>query len=155
MSDRIAVMFEGGMAQLDEAEALYRRPASRRVAEFIGTMNLLPATVEGGTAEVAGLGGVPVAEMGHVSDGEGTVAVGMRPESWTLLAPSDPAPPRVTEGTVAEVVYYGDMTYYDVALPGAERPVRVSMRNLFGREVLDLGAPARLGWSPGAMVLFR
>ncbi|MBM2576766.1 ABC transporter ATP-binding protein [Jannaschia sp. Os4] len=155
MSDRIAVMFEGGLAQVDEAEALYRRPASRRVAEFIGTMNVLPATVAGDTVDVAGLGPVPLSEIGHAAEGGGTVAVGMRPESWTLLAPGDPAPPRATDGTVAEVVYYGDMTYYDVALPGAERPVRVSMRNLFGSDVLEIGAPARLGWSPGAMVLFR
>ena len=47
MSDRIAVMFEGGIAQLDDPETLYRRPASRRVAEFIGMMNFLPAQVTG------------------------------------------------------------------------------------------------------------
>ena len=42
MSDRIAVMFEGGIAQLDEPETLYARPSSRRVADFIGVMNFLP-----------------------------------------------------------------------------------------------------------------
>jgi spermidine/putrescine transport system ATP-binding protein len=45
MSDRIAVMFEGSIAQLDDPETLYRRPSSRRVAEFIGMMNFLPAQV--------------------------------------------------------------------------------------------------------------
>jgi spermidine/putrescine transport system ATP-binding protein len=63
MSDRIAVMFEGAIAQLDDPETLYRRPSSRRVAEFIGMMNFLPAqvtSVAGGQieAEVAGLGRV-------------------------------------------------------------------------------------------------
>ncbi|MDO5528456.1 MAG: ABC transporter ATP-binding protein, partial [Paracoccus sp. (in: a-proteobacteria)] len=43
MSDRIAVMFEGEIAQLDYPEALYSRPATRRVADFIGVMNFLPA----------------------------------------------------------------------------------------------------------------
>ncbi|MEM7489351.1 MAG: TOBE domain-containing protein, partial [Pseudomonadota bacterium] len=62
---------------------------------------------------------------------------------------------REASGTIDEVVYYGDMTYYDVALDGAPAPVRVSMRNVFGRPVLDRGDTARLAWSPGAMILFR
>jgi spermidine/putrescine transport system ATP-binding protein len=60
MSDRIAVMFEGQIAQMDDPETLYRRPKTRAVAEFIGVMNFLPATVastDGGIeVEVAGLG---------------------------------------------------------------------------------------------------
>ena len=43
MSDRIAVMFEGRIAQMASPEELYRRPATKRVASFIGVMNLLPA----------------------------------------------------------------------------------------------------------------
>ena len=57
--------------------------------------------------------------------------------------------------TVEEVVYYGDMTYYDVKLDGAQTAMRLSMRNVPGRPVLDIGTRARVGWSPGAMVLFR
>ena len=49
MSDRIAVMFDGGIAQLDDPEVLYRRPKDRRVAEFIGVMNFV-----GGTASARG-----------------------------------------------------------------------------------------------------
>ena len=152
MSDRIAVMFEGEIAQLDEAEALYRRPTDRRVAGFIGMMNVLPATVGDTEAEVAGLGRVALADVHHVA--RGAPGAGVRPEGWTLLADGQTAP-RVAEGTVAEVVYYGDMTYYDVALPGLEKPVQVSMRNVFDRAVLERGAPVRLGWAPGAMVVFR
>ncbi len=44
MSDRIAVMFEGSIGQLDDPETLYRRPNSRRVADFIGKMNFLGGT---------------------------------------------------------------------------------------------------------------
>ncbi|NKB15916.1 MAG: ABC transporter ATP-binding protein, partial [Sphingomonadales bacterium] len=55
MSDRIAVMFEGEIAQLADPETLYRRPASKKVADFIGTMNFLPAKIvseAGGRVEV-------------------------------------------------------------------------------------------------------
>jgi spermidine/putrescine transport system ATP-binding protein len=47
------------------------------------------------------------------------------------------------------------MTYYDVLLDGTSAPVRLSMRNVFGRPVLDIGTRTRVGWSPGALVLFR
>jgi spermidine/putrescine transport system ATP-binding protein len=159
MSDRIAVMFEGGIAQLDEAEALYKRPASRRVAEFIGSMNFLPARVLGEAGgrirvEAAGLGEMELSRAQCVP-GAGETDVGLRPETATLLFEGQAAPDREAAGEIAEVVYYGDMTYYDVRLDGAERPVRVSMRNVFGREVPEVGARARLAWSPGAMLLFR
>ena len=45
MSDRIAVMFDGEIAQLADPETLYRRPNSKKVADFIVTMNFLPAKI--------------------------------------------------------------------------------------------------------------
>ena len=162
MSDRIAVMFEGEIAQLDDPETLYRRPRSRRVAEFIGMMNFLPARVTGeanGTVavEVAGLGR---AELEGAQCPNGTAGgtggeVGVRPESLTVLFEGQGAEGgREAEGTVREVVYYGDMTYYDILLDGAPSPVRVSMRNVPGRRVLEFGARARLAWDPRSMMLF-
>ena len=53
------------------------------------------------------------------------------------------------------------MTYYDLRLDGAARldgtarPVRISMRNVFGRDVQSVGTRTRLAWSPGSLVLFR
>ena len=47
MSDRIAVMNEGLVAQVGRPEDLYDRPSSRFVASFIGESNFLPAIVRG------------------------------------------------------------------------------------------------------------
>ena len=161
MSDRIAVMFEGEIAQLADPETLYRRPASRRVADFIGVMNFLPANVlgEGGghvQLDVAGLGPVEVTdEQASAKPTGGAAAVGFRPETLTILYEGQKAQDRESPGVIDEVVYYGDMTYYDVKLEGVETPVRISMRNVFGRPVLDVGTQTRVAWSPGALVLFR
>ncbi|PWE34243.1 Fe3+/spermidine/putrescine ABC transporter ATP-binding protein [Maritimibacter sp. 55A14] len=161
MSDRIAVMFDGGIAQLDSPQVLYRRPVSRRVAEFIGVMNFLDASVGGNGADglevdVAGLGRVALdpAQCPEGRSGTSTV-VGLRPETMTILFDTSEKAARVAEGSVSEVVYFGDMTYYDVTLDGVAAPVTISMRNLPGRPVLDRGARARVGWDAGAMVLFR
>lgn len=160
MSDRIAVMFEGEIAQLADPETLYRRPNSRKVADFIGTMNFLPAKVlsEGADAveiDAAGFGRIHI-EARQVMGGataEGAT-VGFRPETLTILYDGSPATDRESMATIEEVVYFGDMTYYDVKIDGSEATVRISMRNVFGRPVLDRGARARVGWSPGALVLF-
>jgi spermidine/putrescine transport system ATP-binding protein len=160
MSDRIAVMFEGGIAQLDDPEILYRRPASRRVAEFIGMMNFLPArvgAVQGDRveAEIAGLGQAEL-DMVQCPAGAapGQAAVGLRPESLTILFEQDGNGARRVEGRVAEVTYYGDMTYYDVALEGAPSTVSVSARNMPGRRVLERGERTMLAWDPRALTLF-
>ena len=81
--------------------------------------------------------------------------VGFRPETLTLLFEGQTAPDRESMATVEEVVYYGDMTYYDVRIDGATDISRLSMRNVFGRPVLDIGTRTRVAWSPGALVLFR
>jgi spermidine/putrescine transport system ATP-binding protein len=66
MSDRIAVMFEGEIAQLDDPETLYRRPKTRKVADFIGVMNFLPATV---VSEAAGKVQIDVQGFGRAEIG--------------------------------------------------------------------------------------
>jgi spermidine/putrescine transport system ATP-binding protein len=162
MSDRIAVMFEGQIAQLADPETLYRRPASRKVADFIGTMNFLPAQIlneEGGQVQVEAQGfGPMVLNADQVMSAEGNAggaSVGFRPETLTILFEGQTATDRESEAVVEEVVYYGDMTYYDMRLNGCDTPVRLSMRNVFGRPVLEIGTKTRVAWAPGALVLFR
>lgn len=160
MSDRIAVMFDGQIAQLADPETLYRRPATRQVANFIGLMNFLPAEIlseAGDKVEVAaqGFGNLTLnADQVMTASEEGAV-IGFRPETLTILFEGQTSADRETPATVEEVVYYGDMTYYDVKLDGCDQTVRLSMRNVFGRPVLDIGTKTRVAWSAGALVLFR
>ena len=160
MSDRIAVMFEGEIAQLADPQTLYRRPVSRKVGEFIGVMNILPCEVRienGREIEVAipGLGEARIEpEQAPGGFHTGAASIGIRPETMTILFEGDPPTARVTEGEVSEVTYYGDMTYYDIRLDGVERPLTLSMKNIMGREVLERGDRARVGWDARSLVLF-
>ncbi len=161
MSDRIAVMFDGQIAQLADPETLYRRPNSKQVADFIGTMNFLPAQIlaeaEGRVeVEAQGFGRISLtADQVSVAPAGANPAIGFRPETLTILFDGQQPQDRESMATVEEVVYYGDMTYYDIKLDGTTAPMRLSMRNVFGRPVLDIGTRARVAWSPGALVLFR
>ena len=157
MSDRVAVMFEGEIAQLATPQELYDRPATRKVASFIGQMTFLPAEVSGGRIEVAGLGACDAA-VARMPGGavEGRAEAGLRPEALTVLGSGDGAGAlNVAEGRVADRAYYGDMTYYYVDLPGSgAKHLTVSMKNIPGREVLEVGDAARVGWDPRALIVF-
>ncbi|QQA44628.1 ABC transporter ATP-binding protein [Pelagovum pacificum] len=158
MSDRIAVMFEGAIGQLGDPESLYRRPNSRRVAGFIGMMNFLDGRVGSAgptiAVDVRGLGRAEVpAEQAPGGVAEGDVTIGIRPETLSILFEGEQSERRVVDGVVDEVVYYGDMTYYDVRVDGLDQPLNISMKNLIGRPVLDVGTPTRIAWDERSLVL--
>jgi ABC-type sugar transport system ATPase subunit len=77
LADRVLVLDRGSIQQIGAPELLYRMPANRFVASFIGSpsMNFFDAVVDGGSVRL-GNGGVhlPV-------DRAGTVTVGIRPEA--------------------------------------------------------------------------
>ncbi|WP_377512163.1 ABC transporter ATP-binding protein [Octadecabacter sp. R77987] len=162
MSDRIAVMFEGEIAQLATPEELYRRPATQRVASFIGVMNFLAARLvtssdQGLTLEIAALGHVtlPHAAVPNGMNPTQIAKVGIRPEMLTLLFdPADKAENEVG-AVVASSDYYGDMTYYSVLLPQQDTPVTISMRNTAGRSIAAPGSAVRVGWGAESVVLFE
>ena len=98
MSDRIAVMNFGRIEQLDEPRAMYDRPATPFVADFIGDMNHLEGTLR----EHAGESWTLDAGAGVVLQGERVVAdaevgtevrAGIRPEQITLHAPGSGGEP--------------------------------------------------------------
>jgi len=162
MSDRIAVMFEGEIAQLASPEELYRRPRTKRVASFIGVMNFLPAGFvakddSGVTVEIAALGKVTLRleSIPTTLDPATIDTVGVRPEMFTILSDGREPAERSTPGTVVGTVYYGDMTYYTVQLAGGVEPVTISMRNTAGRSVLPSGSPVTVGWGAESVVLFE
>jgi iron(III) transport system ATP-binding protein len=108
LSDRVAVMENGRFVQVGTAREVYGAPANRRIAEFIGSMNLVPATLRGSDA-----GGVRVdtplgsfvlpARRGEPAGGP--LSLGFRPEN-VQLGPGEAA--ARLSGTVEGVMYYGD-----------------------------------------------
>ncbi|PZX18473.1 spermidine/putrescine transport system ATP-binding protein [Palleronia aestuarii] len=155
MSDRIAVMFDGRIAQVAAPGELYLRPASRRVAQFIGMMSFLPARLRGREIEVDGFGRTDVSERqapGGLKDGP--AEVGIRPEMMSLLSEPPSQGQRAASGRVSEVTYYGDMSYYAVMLDGTDRTVTVSMKNLPGGVTAERGEAVTVSWDPGSLMIF-
>ena len=56
---------------------------------------------------------------------------------------------------VTSVDYYGDMTFYSVAIPKSNDQVSVCMRNTVGRHVYQIDDEITIGWSNASMVILR
>lgn len=156
MSDRIAVMFNGDIAQCDTPEQIYQHPKSRAVAEFIGGMNFLDArmTARNGktvTVDAACFGRVEI-ENPHGQDFASNITVGVRPERLTLLIDDNDRAEHEMSGQIVDASYYGDMTYYSISVDGRDEPITVSMRNTVGRRILASQESVRIGWGPESLV---
>ena len=84
MADRVGVMSQGRLQQLDTPQELYAHPRNAFVADFVGLMNRVPTEVADGRAVVLGVGVGTV--DGSITAGRGTALV--RPEQ--LLVRPDP-----------------------------------------------------------------
>ena len=89
MSDRIAVMSQGRIEQTGTPEQIYAQPSSIFVAGFIGSANLLPATVVGTAADRVSVrvGGGALADsplLGRTFASGQKVTVMLRPERISL-----------------------------------------------------------------------
>ena len=126
MSDRIALMNKGAIAQVGTAEDLYERPTSRFVAEFIGESNVIEGhTTEPG--EFVAKGGVRF-PLPRVPDRHATLMV-VRPEKFSFTA--SPDAPGALPGMVVGRVYVGDCTRYLVEVAeGLRLVVKVQNRRL-------------------------
>jgi spermidine/putrescine transport system ATP-binding protein len=147
MSDRIAVMNGGRIEQLGTPEELYDRPASRFVAGFIGTTNLLSGTVvarEGGVTTVRlAQGELTGTTMNGLAAGQ-PVELCIRPEAITLRPAAGEAPGALT-GTVEQAAFLGTTIQYLVRTAGGE-PLTVLAPKAGGR--LPVGADVAVSWSP-------
>ncbi|HEV3241210.1 MAG TPA: ABC transporter ATP-binding protein [Casimicrobiaceae bacterium] len=156
LSHRIAVMNKGRVEQLDEPSKIYSFPKTRFVADFIGQCNLFSGPVAAGgygvvTLDVPALGPVRVATASKLPPGSpGTIA--LRPEKIRIQAdaPID-TPDNHYRGTVADLLYMGDVTVYKVATPGGMRVEALLANSQSGRaKFFEVGDAVDVSWSVDA-----
>ncbi|MBS0565252.1 MAG: ABC transporter ATP-binding protein [Proteobacteria bacterium] len=132
MADRVAVFNQGRIVQVGPPAEIYERPATRFVADFVGSSNVLPP--------------------------ERTRALG-GPAEWASLRPEAI---RLTEtgglrGRVTGARYLGAGTRLTVAAGAPGRPgadeADIAVLVPAGRAVPDVGAEVGLGWDAAALHL--
>jgi len=145
LGERVVVMNDGRIQQVDPPQRLYDYPANQFVAEFIGdpAMNVLPTSVEttdSGLVLDHGSFSLPLAPGAstHLSDGE-EVMVGLRPEDLYLADGTDADYPGAIHATVDVIEPLGDSLLLECTVGGDAIKVDAIPRTDVGHgETLEL-----------------
>ena len=140
LSDRIAVFHGGTVQQVGSPREVYERPANLFVADFMGLVNRIRATVvgrEGGTAVVS-VGEHRLIVMAPGSSATLIQTVAIRPEAFVFASEASPGD-NLVKGTVVEATFLGNIADYQVDIGGAVVRVQGDRRGF--REV---GSPVVL-----------
>jgi spermidine/putrescine transport system ATP-binding protein/putrescine transport system ATP-binding protein len=160
LSDRIGVMEDGRVLQVDSPGDLYERPRSRRVAAFIGKTNLLDARVvsrrnDRVTVEIDSLGKFDLPANAVSGPVGASVCVSIRPEKFAIHDSPPARHQHVLKGEVAAAKYLGERSHLTISVPGCQTPLLVSEQNATtaGARHFVEGRPVWLTWRNDALVV--
>jgi putative spermidine/putrescine transport system ATP-binding protein len=143
MADRVGVMKEGRLEQVDVPSKLYAEPATAFVAEFVGTMNRISGEMSG-PGRVSALGTVVPVHEGSAPGLSGDVDVLVRPEGLRIAVQPG------GNGIVTDRTFLGSVTRIAVRLSG---DVTVKVDHLTTEaDAMSLGTSVQVTL-PGAPVL--
>jgi len=159
MSDRVAVMQDGRIAQIAPAREIYEQPASRWVAGFIGQSNFLPGAIAGrdGDDYVVQLdSGERIRARGHVTGAQGRRVCGvLRPERVRVQEPAagrDAPAGAALAGEVVDTLYLGHTVKLGVRLADGT-VLRTQAASDGHGSVPAVGAAVAVQWDPGSVWL--
>jgi putative spermidine/putrescine transport system ATP-binding protein len=145
MSDRIVVMYGGKAEQTGTPFEIYNRPATRFVASFVGTLNLLEGRVassDRGAVEVDG----QTIELGRPIEAEAgkPITLALRPEAVSLGETNGRE--QGLSGTIGDVHFLGSVIRVKVGV--GRNAVMLDTFNDPASPPPVAGTPARIGFSP-------
>ncbi len=156
MSDRIAVMNEGRIAQLGRPEDLYDRPCSRFVASFLGESNFLPGIVHGFQEDdivVASCAGTMLRAVAPSRPATGDrIMLTMRPERLRFADDGCAPAQNRMQATVTEAVFAGERCRYLLAAPDGTAMVLKEPSSAAIRR-RSVGERAEIAWSAADTVV--
>ena len=137
LADRIGVMENGALMQVDKPRTLYERPASTFVADFLGSVSFLEASVTSHRGQTVSLdcGGTKIsAESDQTFKKGDTVTIAIRPEKIALSRKKKAS--NCFKVTVEDIAYTGVATYYRV-LTEQSQMLKIHQQNSINSENLD------------------
>ncbi|WP_245180792.1 ABC transporter ATP-binding protein [Haloarcula amylovorans] len=150
MSDRIAVIDGGEIAQIGTANDLYEHPNTKFVATFLGETNIFEGTLRStASGSVVETGDVDIA-VAESSDRDGeSVAVAVRPERIAVAdRGADLGVANEWTGTVTETIYKGSFNKYGVDVGGTEIQIE---QQVDGSEKFEAGETVTVGFDADAV----
>lgn len=127
LSDRIALLKDGGLEQVASPREIYAHPATRYTAEFIGQTNLLRANIKEGVAACGAL-------QWHTAESSGNALFSLRPES-IHLSPDGSAPAEAVRfrAVIRQQIFSGSSEHLELDLASQSLRARIPARgSLYG-----------------------
>jgi iron(III) transport system ATP-binding protein len=131
MSNKVAVMRDGKIEQVDHPRRVYEHPKSRFVADFIGTSNFIDGVVEekdGASYRVKTADGVLTVPSDASFDVGSRVVVAARPEHIELAPGSNGTGPNVWTGRIQVRSFLGEVVDHVVAVGSRELRARCNSK---------------------------
>jgi spermidine/putrescine transport system ATP-binding protein len=155
MSDRIAVMNNGRIEQLDSPQVIYDRPASRFVAGFIGNTNLVPAEVVAvaNGAATGRMGALEFASPVVVPPKGNEVMVSIRYER-VRVGPDAAGGGVIARAKVLQTIFSGSTVHYVVRLESAPVDLTIEAPHDGTSPPLAEGAVVDVSWDGAATGVF-
>ena len=159
MSDRIAVMFSGQIAQIADPKEIYQNPATRQVADFLGGMNFLTSSelsVNGKsfTATLPGIGNITGHLAGKAISDPASAIIGIRPERLRIVWEGETADHLIT-GKVVDRNYFGEVTSLSVGIEGQADHLSIVETNDFGADDIPVGSDIRITYDRDAFIIMQ
>lgn len=157
MSDRIAIMNGGRLAQFGTPREIYRNPTSVFVSDFIGQTSLMPCEVlaisdGAATLRIASGAVVQAALPKPLAIGKKAV-LSVRPESVRLAHLADAGPETMLTGEIRDLIYLGPSLRVSVAVA----PSLIVWAELRDSEAEGLmpGTRVAVSWAPAAAIVIE
>ncbi|MBD3897335.1 polyamine ABC transporter ATP-binding protein [Halomonas sp. ML-15] len=134
MADRVAIMADGWIAQVGSPMDVYESPASRMVAEFVGTVNLFEGDIVADEADHCIIDSPQLGRQIYISHGVSTEAdnrrvwAAIRPEKTWLSRQQPSGEYNWAAGKVEDIAYLGGFSVYFVRTEQGHL-VKVSLAN--------------------------
>jgi putrescine transport system ATP-binding protein len=155
LSERMAVLHNGGVAQIGPPRQIYEFPNSVYVADFIGTANLFEGRVtslsgEGARVDCPEIGGIVVVAAPPQATKVGdTLHIALRPEriAIALRETARTGAPNETVGTVRDMAFLGNQSRVAVELKSGKLIIAVQLNPGEEVEQCQAGTAVRLSWA--------
>jgi spermidine/putrescine ABC transporter ATP-binding subunit len=160
MSDRIAVMSQGKVLQIDTPTGLYESPNCKEVAAFIGTMNFFDGKAKNVVGSNVDIDAGPLGQVRAMANGAARPSVGsaitvaIRPEKIQLSLSQPNVGHNLVQGKMSAAAYLGDRSHFYVSIAGRDAPVAVASQNVDkASEAAKANQAVWLSWRDDSVVL--
>ena len=146
MSDRVAVMFDGKVAQEASPRDLYELPTSQKVASFIGEMTFIEGEIIGENKNLKVqseiFGQINIDKSRVFGPSSKRIILGIRPEKIAIVSKTTRSK-NLVSGKIIDVSYFGETTNYKVSC-GTIETLTISSQNSVGQLNYSVGEEIQL-----------